>query len=72
VLKIASAPLTTITCYAINRRCKRPIIPLDRHEHVGQIDLAVEVLGTNDLVLMHATSTYPSKVEELNLKAIPL
>jgi N-acetylneuraminate synthase len=36
-----------------------------------QIDHAVAVLGTNDLVLMHCTSTYPSKIEELNLRVIP-
>ena len=34
---------------------------------IEQIDHAVEVLGTKDLILMHTTSTYPSKLEELNL-----
>jgi len=29
------------------------------------------VLGENDLVLLHCTSTYPSADEELNLKVIP-
>ena len=38
---------------------------------LDEIDHAVEVLGTQDLVLMHTTSTYPSKVEELNLAVIP-
>jgi N-acetylneuraminate synthase len=36
-----------------------------------QIDHAVEVLGTDDLILLHCTSTYPSKLEELNLRGIP-
>jgi N-acetylneuraminate synthase len=35
-----------------------------------EIDHAVELLGTHDLVLLHTTSTYPAPVEELNLRAI--
>jgi N-acetylneuraminate synthase len=38
---------------------------------VEQIDHAVELLGRDDLILLHATSTYPSKLEELNLRVIP-
>jgi N-acetylneuraminate synthase len=34
------------------------------------IEHAVDVLGKNDLIVLHCTSTYPSKVEELNLKGI--
>ena len=37
----------------------------------AEIDHAVEVLGTDDLILMHATSTYPANYDELNLRAIP-
>jgi len=37
----------------------------------AEIDHAVGVLGKEDLVLMHATSTYPADYEELNLRAIP-
>jgi N-acetylneuraminate synthase len=37
-----------------------------------QIDHAVEVLGRNDLLLLHATSTYPAAYDELNLKVIPV
>jgi N-acetylneuraminate synthase len=36
-----------------------------------QIDHAFDVVGSRDLVLLHATSTYPSKLEELNLRVIP-
>jgi N-acetylneuraminate synthase len=35
-----------------------------------QIDHAVDVLGTDNLVILHCTSTYPSQVEELNLSVI--
>jgi N-acetylneuraminate synthase len=37
---------------------------------LAQVDHAVEVLGTHDLILMHTNSSYPSKLEELNLKTI--
>ena len=37
---------------------------------IEEIDHAVEVLGTDDLILLHTVSTYPSKYEELNLRTI--
>ena len=35
-----------------------------------QIRHAVEVLGSDNIILCHATSTYPAKAEELNLRMI--
>ncbi|MCU1404115.1 MAG: legI, partial [Glaciihabitans sp.] len=35
-----------------------------------QIDAAVEILGTDNLVILHATSTYPLPPEEANLRTI--
>ena len=37
---------------------------------LAQIDHAVEVLGKDDLVILHCTSTYPSAPQELNLRCI--
>jgi N-acetylneuraminate synthase len=37
---------------------------------MGQIQEAVEVIGEENLVITHATSTYPCDPEELNLKVI--
>jgi N-acetylneuraminate synthase len=37
-----------------------------------QIDHAVDVLGKENLILLHACSTYPAYYEELNLRAIPI
>lgn len=68
--KIASASLTDDNLLRHHRRCGRPLILSTGMSTVEQIDRAVEVLGTGDLVLMHTTSTYPSKPEELNLRAI--
>jgi N-acetylneuraminate synthase len=38
---------------------------------LGEVDHAVEVLGTKDLVILHTTSSYPSKTADLNLRMIP-
>ena len=38
---------------------------------LDQIDHAVEVLGKEDLILLHCCSAYPSQYTDLNLKAIP-
>ena len=35
-----------------------------------EIDRAVAVLGTENLVVLHATSTYPMPAEEANLRTI--
>ena len=68
--KIASASLTDDDLLRHHRRYERPVILSTGMSTIEQIDHAVEVLGTGNLVLMHATSTYPSQLEELNLKAI--
>lgn len=69
--KIASASLTDDNLLRYHRRTGRPIILSTGMSTVEQIDRAVEVLGTDNLVLMHTNSTYPSAIEELNLRAIP-
>lgn len=68
--KIASACLTDDNLLRHHRRCGRPLILSTGMSTLEQIDHAVEVLGTRDLILMHCTSTYPSKPDELNLQAI--
>ncbi len=68
--KIASASLTDDNLLRHHRKTGRPIILSTGMSTDAQIKHAVEVLGLDDLVLMHATSTYPSKPEELNLACI--
>ncbi len=70
--KIASASLTDDALLRHHRRYRRPIILSTGMSTLAQIDHAVEILGKNDLVIMHCTSTYPSKIEELNLGVINL
>ena len=68
--KIASPCLTDDNLLRHCRRYGRPIILSTGMSTLEQIDHAVEVLGTEDLILMHCTSTYPAKPEELNLNTI--
>ncbi len=68
--KIASASLTDDHLLRHHRAYGRPIILSTGMSTVEHIDHAVEVLGVDDLVLLHTTSTYPSKLEELNLRAV--
>ena len=69
--KIASASLTDDTLLRHHRKTARPVIASTGMSTLEQIDHAVEVLGQRDLILLHATSTYPSEFTELNLRVIP-
>ena len=71
--KIASASLTDndLLKYTRSKAKNRPLLLSTGMSTVEQIDHAVEVLGKNNLILMHTTSTYPAHYEELNLKCIP-
>ena len=68
--KIASATLTDDGLLRHHRQTGRPLILSTGMSTLAEVDHAVEVLGTRDLVIMHCTSTYPARNEELNLRAI--
>src|SRR6185503_9611002 len=70
--KIASASLTDDRLLRHTRATGRPILLSTGMSTLDQIDHAVEVLGKNDLLIMHSCSTYPAYYEELNLRVIPL
>jgi N-acetylneuraminate synthase len=69
--KIASASLTDDNLLRHHRKTGRPLITSTGMSTLDQIDHSVEVLGRRDLILLHTTSTYPSEITELNLRAIP-
>lgn len=69
--KIASAGLTDDALLLYTRAKGRPVILSTGMSTLEQIDHAVEILGKEDLVILHATSTYPAYYEELNLSVIP-
>jgi N-acetylneuraminate synthase len=68
--KIASACLTDDELLRCHRRAAGPLIVSTGMSTVDQIDHAVAVLGRDNLVLMHTTSTYPSDISDLNLRVI--
>ena len=70
--KIASASLTDDNLLRHTRATGKPIILSTGMSTIEQIDHAVDVLGKEHLMLLHACSTYPAYYEELNLRAIPL
>jgi N-acetylneuraminate synthase len=71
--KIASPSLTDdeLLRYTRQKAKDRPIFLSTGMSTMDQIDHAVDVLGKNHLVMLHACSTYPAYYEELNLKVIP-
>jgi N-acetylneuraminate synthase len=69
--KIPSAALTDHGLLRRLRSMGRPLILSTGMSTMDQIQAAVEVLGTDNLLITHATSTYPCEPEELNLRMIP-
>jgi N-acetylneuraminate synthase len=70
--KVASASLTDDALLRYTRAKGRPILLSTGMSTLEQVDHAVGVLGKEDLVVMHTTSTYPAFYEELNLRVIPM
>ena len=68
--KIASASLTDDSLLAHTRAQGKPIILATGMSTLEQVDHAVEVLGTDRLIILHACSTYPAHYDELNLRVI--
>lgn len=70
--KIASASLTDDQLVLHTRGKGRPIILSTGMSTLEQIDHTVQILGNDDLAILHATSTYPANYDELNLAVIPM
>jgi N-acetylneuraminate synthase len=68
--KAPSASLTDSALLLKMRQQKKTIILSTGMSEMDQINAAVDLLGTDDLILAHCTSTYPCPPEELNLRMI--
>jgi N-acetylneuraminate synthase len=68
--KIPSASLTDHNLLRHLRSTGRPLILSTGMSTIEQIREAVAVLGQDNLILTHATSSYPCNPEELNLRMI--
>ena len=66
--KVASASVTDLELLRALAATGKPIILSTGMSTIDQIDTAVDVLGVENLVLLHATSTYPMPAEEANLR----
>ena len=70
--KIASASLTDDALLRHTRAKGKPIVLSTGMSTIDQIDHAVDVLGKEDLILLHCCSAYPSQYADLNLRVIPM
>ncbi|MGP3685767.1 N-acetylneuraminate synthase family protein [Streptomyces sp. IBSNAI002] len=70
VHKVASASLTDDELLRALRDTGKTVILSTGMSTPKQIRHAVEVLGSGNIVLCHATSTYPAKNAELNLRMV--
>jgi N-acetylneuraminate synthase len=68
--KVPSATLTDRKLLERLKATGRPLILSTGMSTMEQIEEAANFLGTDNLVLAHATSTYPCPPEELNLRMI--
>lgn len=69
--KIASALLTDNKLLEKTRGFGKPVILSTGMSTLEEIDQAVDILGRQDLILLHTCSAYPASYEELNLRVIP-
>ena len=70
VYKIASACLTDENLLLKHKTLDKPVILSTGMSTIDEIENAVEILGTEKLMIAHSTSSYPCKPEELNLRMI--
>lgn len=68
--KVASATLTDSNLLQKIKSTDNPILLSTGMSTIEEIEAAVALLGTENLLLAHSTSTYPCPSEELNLRVI--
>lgn len=68
--KLASASLTDHSLLKKIRASGKPVILSTGMSTLEEIEEAVKILGTENLMIAQSTSTYPCPVNELNLKVI--
>lgn len=68
--KIASASLTDDDLLKHTKSKDKPIIISTGMSTVSEINHALKIIGQDNTIVLHCTSTYPSRLEELNLKVI--
>ena len=69
--KISSASLTDDSLLRKVKATGKPILLSTGMSTMAQIEHAVSVIGEDNLVIYHCTSTYPSDHSEINLAVLP-
>ena len=68
--KVASASLTDDNLLLHTRATGKPMLLSTGMSTIEEIDHAVEIVGKENLILIHTTSTYPANYDELDLRVI--
>jgi len=71
--KIGSGELTNIPLLKYIAEKKKPIILSTGMANLGEIDEALNVFkesGLENIIILHCVSSYPTKIDDINLKAI--
>lgn len=68
--KTASASLTDFSLLEKHKKLNKPIIMSTGMSTMEEIDTAISFMDKHNLLIAHATSAYPCKNEELNLRMI--
>jgi len=71
--KIASGEITNFPLLKYIAQKKKPIILSTGMATLGEIEEALRVIrneGNEKIILLHCTSSYPTKIEDVNLRAI--
>ena len=69
--KISSASLTDHSLLRHVSSKGRPIILSTGMSSLDEVDSAIDILGKNNLIVLHTCSSYPCKYDEINLRVIP-
>ncbi len=70
IYKTPSASLTDFELLKKHKSLNKPVMMSTGMSTMEQIEAAVNLFGSENLLLAHATSSYPCKNEELNLRMI--
>lgn len=68
--KAASASLTDLSLLKKMKDTGKPLMISTGMSTMAEIEKAVSVLGTDNLLVAHSTSAYPCQLQELNLRVI--
>jgi N-acetylneuraminate synthase len=68
--KVASASVTDVELLRAMAATGKPVILSTGMSTIEQVDAAVELFDPEQLIILHATSTYPLSPEEANLRMI--